>query len=240
MPVFPYQNSEKNKKQQVEQMFDQIAPKYDFLNHFLSMGIDKLWRKKAVRMLGAFHPGRVLDVASGTGDFAVEAARIKPEEIIGFDLSEQMIRVGREKVKRLGLDNLIHFQKGDSENMPFPDDSFDAITVAFGVRNFENLDKGLDEFRRVLKPGGVAIILEFSKPRYFPFRQLYRFYFFHILPLIGGMVSKDSSAYSYLPESVMAFPDDKDFLGILSRIGFSSFEQKRLTFGIATIYQAVK
>ena len=240
MSVFPYQNSEKNKKQQVEQMFDHIAPRYDFLNHFLSMGIDKLWRKKAVRMLDVFHPGRVLDVASGTGDFAVAATRTNPEEIVGLDLSEQMIQVGREKVKRLGLDSLIRFQKGDSENMPFPDDSFDAVTVAFGVRNFENLNKGLDEFIRVLKPGGVALILEFSKPKYFPFRQLYRFYLFHILPLIGGMVSKDASAYSYLPESVMAFPDDQEFLGILSKAGFSSFLQKRLTFGIATIYQAVK
>jgi demethylmenaquinone methyltransferase/2-methoxy-6-polyprenyl-1,4-benzoquinol methylase len=240
MTVSPYQDTEKNKKQQVEQMFDHIAPKYDFLNHFLSMGIDRLWRKKAVSMLRTHHPERVLDVASGTGDFAIETAKISPSEIIGFDLSGQMIRVGAEKVKRLGLDRLIRFEKGDSEQMPFPPGSFDAITVAFGVRNFENLEKGLQEFYRVLRPGGVAMILEFSRPRAFPFKQLYMFYFRHILPFIGGMVSKDSSAYTYLPESVMAFPDDQDFLDILARIGFSRSRQRRLTMGIATIYEAVK
>lgn len=240
MTVSPYQDAEKNKKQQVEQMFDHIAPKYDFLNHFLSMGIDRLWRKKAVSMLRTHHPERVLDVASGTGDFAIETAKISPSEIIGFDLSEQMIRVGAEKVKRLGLDHLIRFEKGDSEQMPFPSGSFDAITVAFGVRNFENLEKGLQEFHRVLKPGGVAMILEFSRPRAFPFKQLYLFYFRHILPFIGGMVSKDSSAYTYLPESVMAFPDDQSFLDILVRTGFSRSRQRRLTMGIATIYEAVK
>lgn len=236
MTVSPYQDSDKNKKQQVEQMFDNIAPKYDFLNHFLSMGIDKLWRKKAVRILKSYQPKRVLDVASGTGDFAIAASRIQPDEIVGFDLSEQMLKVGVEKVKRLGLDKLISFKKGDSENMPFADASFDAITVAFGVRNFENLEKGLQEFYRVLKPGGVAIILEFSKPKYFPFKQLYKFYFFHILPRLGGLISKDASAYTYLPESVMAFPDDQAFLSILNRLGFTESRQWRLTFGIATIY----
>ncbi|MGV8134227.1 MAG: bifunctional demethylmenaquinone methyltransferase/2-methoxy-6-polyprenyl-1,4-benzoquinol methylase UbiE [Mangrovibacterium sp.] len=240
MTVSPYQESEKNKKQQVEHMFDQIAPKYDFLNHFLSMGVDKLWRRKAVRMLNAHGPSRILDVATGTGDFAVESAKISPSEIIGFDLSEQMIRVGKEKVKRLRLDHLIHFQRGDSEQMPFPDADFDAITVAFGVRNFENLEKGLHEFHRVLKPGGVAMILEFSRPRVFPFKQLYFLYFRHILPRIGGMIAKDTSAYNYLPASVMAFPDGNDFLSILSRTGFSRVRQKRLTLGIATIYEAVK
>lgn len=240
MTVSPYQESEKNKKQQVEHMFDQIAPKYDFLNHFLSMGVDKWWRRKAIRMLKNYQPSRILDVATGTGDFAVEAAKIGPSEIIGFDLSEQMIRVGTEKVKRLKLDYLIQFEKGDSEQMPFASESFDAITVAFGVRNFENLEKGLHEFHRVLKPGGVAVILEFSRPRVFPFKQLYLFYFRHILPFVGGMVSKDSSAYTYLPESVMAFPDDQDFLRILASTGFSRCRQRRLTMGIATIYEAVK
>ena len=240
MTVSPYQDSDKNKKQQVEQMFDNIAPKYDFLNHFLSLGIDKLWRKKAVRILKAYKPSRILDVATGTGDFAIETSRIAPTEIVGFDLSEQMLKVGAEKVKQLKLDDLISFQKGDSENMPFADASFDAITVAFGVRNFENLEKGLQEFYRVLKPGGVAVILEFSKPRYFPFRQFYQFYFFHILPRLGRMISKDSSAYTYLPESVMAFPDDHDFLKILDERGFSESRQWRLTFGIATIYLARK
>ncbi|RKD91169.1 bifunctional demethylmenaquinone methyltransferase/2-methoxy-6-polyprenyl-1,4-benzoquinol methylase UbiE [Mangrovibacterium diazotrophicum] len=236
MTVSPYQGSEKNKKQQVEQMFDNIAPKYDFLNHFLSLGIDKLWRKKAVRILKGYDPSRVLDVATGTGDFAIETSRIQPKEIVGFDLSEQMIKVGIEKVKRLKLDHLISFKKGDSEDMPFEDQSFDAITVAFGVRNFENLEKGLQEFYRVLRPGGVAIVLEFSKPKYFPFKQLYKFYFFHILPRLGGMISKDASAYSYLPESVMAFPDDQEFLKVLAKVGFSESRQWRLTMGIATIY----
>ena len=240
MTVSPYQGSEKNKKQQVEQMFDNIAPKYDFLNHFLSLGIDKLWRKKAVRILKGYQPSRVLDVATGTGDFAVETSRIQPKEIVGFDLSEQMIKVGIEKVKRLKLDHLISFKKGDSEDMPFEDRSFDAITVAFGVRNFENLEKGLQEFYRVLRPGGVAIVLEFSKPKYFPFKQLYKFYFFHILPRLGGMISKDASAYSYLPESVMAFPDDQEFLKILAKVGFSESRQWRLTMGIATIYLGLK
>lgn len=240
MTVAPYQDSDKNKKQQVEEMFDNIAPKYDFLNHFLSLGIDKLWRKKAVRILKKHQPKRILDVATGTGDFAIAVSKLDVDEIVGFDLSGQMLKVGEEKVKRLSLDSLIHFKKGDSENMPFDDRTFDAITVAFGVRNFENLQNGLNEFLRVLNPGGMAIILEFSKPKYFPFKQLYRFYFFHILPLIGGMVSKDSSAYAYLPESVMAFPDDQIFLDILAKTGFSKVGQKRLTMGIATIYIAQK
>ena len=240
MTVSPYQDSAKNKKEQVEQMFDHIAPKYDFLNHFLSLGIDKLWRRKAVRILRTHSPAEVLDVASGTGDFAIETARINPRHITAFDLSAEMLKVGEQKVKRAGLDQMIRFRKGDSEDMPFLPDTFDAITVAFGVRNFEHLEAGLKEFLRVLKPGGVAVILEFSKPRYFPFRQLYRFYFFHILPRIGGLVSKDASAYAYLPESVMAFPDDHDFLAILQKTGFSSWKQHRLTMGIATIYMAYK
>ena len=240
MQVTPYKDSDHQKKQQVEQMFDNIAPKYDFLNHFLSLGIDKLWRKKAIRILSVYKSDFLLDVATGTGDFAVAAAKLKPRKIIGFDLSEQMLNVGRTKVKRLGLDDVIEFQKGDSEAMPFSDKQFDAITVAFGVRNFENLENGLKEFVRVLKSDGVVIILEFSKPKYFPMKQLYSFYFFGILPLIGRMVSKDSSAYSYLPESVMAFPDDQKFLSILQRVGFSRTSQKRLSFGIATIYIAQK
>lgn len=240
MTVAPYQDSDKNKKQQVEQMFDNIAPKYDFLNHFLSLGIDNIWRKKAVRLLKKEYPKRILDVATGTGDFAIAASKMEVKEIVGFDLSEKMIRVGEQKVKKLSLDHLIHFKKGDSEKMPFEDESFDAITVAFGVRNFENLEVGLSEFLRVLKPNGTAVILEFSKPKYFPFKQLYRFYFFHILPFIGGMVSKDASAYSYLPESVMAFPDDQKFLDILTKTGFTKVWQNRLTFGIATIYMAQK
>lgn len=221
-------------------MFDNIAPRYDFLNHFLSLGIDKLWRKKAIKILSGFKPEILLDVATGTGDFAVAAAKIHPKEIIGFDISEQMLNVGRTKVIKLGLDHLIQFVKGDSEAMPFKDGQFDAITVAFGVRNFENLENGLKEFYRVLTNNGVAIILEFSKPRLFPFKQLYMFYFLAILPLVGRLVSKDRSAYSYLPESVMAFPDDQDFLSILKKCGFGQVAQRRLTFGIATIYIAQK
>jgi demethylmenaquinone methyltransferase / 2-methoxy-6-polyprenyl-1,4-benzoquinol methylase len=240
MQVTPYKDSDHQKKQQVEQMFDNIAPKYDFLNHFLSLGIDKLWRKKAIRILSGFPSESILDVATGTGDFAIAASKLNPKKIIGFDLSEQMLNVGRAKVKSLGLEKLIEFRKGDSEAMPFSDGQFDAITVAFGVRNFENLENGLREFRRVLKPDGVVIILEFSKPKYFPMKQLYLFYFFAILPLIGRMVSKDKSAYSYLPESVMAFPDDLKFLTILQKVGFSNARQKRLSFGIATIYIAQK
>ena len=236
MQVTPYNNSEQQKKQQVEQMFDNIAPKYDFLNHFLSLGIDKLWRKRAIRILFEYKHDFILDVATGTGDFAVAASKLKPRKIIGFDISEQMLNVGRQKVKRLGLNDMIEFKKGDSESMPFSDEQFDAITVAFGVRNFENLDRGLKEICRVLKNDGVVIILEFSKPKYFPMKQLYLFYFFGILPLIGRLVSKDSSAYSYLPESVMAFPDDQIFLAALQNAGFSRTKQKRLSFGIATIY----
>ncbi len=236
MEVSPYQDSDKNKKAQVEEMFDNIAHKYDFLNHFLSLGIDKLWRKKAVGLLKKYEPKEILDVASGTGDFAIALSKIKPASIIGFDLSEQMLNVGKEKAQKLGLHKLISFVKGDSELMPFNDNSFDAITVGFGVRNFENLKKGLSEFHRVLRDNGTVVILEFSKPKHFPFRQLYLFYFFKILPFFGKLISKDSSAYTYLPESVVNFPDDKEFMSILSELGFSSVKQKRLTGGIATIY----
>jgi len=221
-------------------MFDNIAPRYDFLNHFLSLGIDKLWRKKAIRILSGYKTDYILDVATGTGDFAVAAAKLKPRKIIGFDLSEQMLSVGRDKVIRLELNDLIEFIKGDSEDMPFTNGQFDAITVAFGVRNFENLENGLKEFYRVLKSEGVAVILEFSKPRYFPMKQFYLFYFFKILPFVGRLVSKDSSAYSYLPASVMAFPDDQKFISVLQNVGFSNCRQIRLTFGIATIYIAQK
>ena len=240
MQVTPYKDSEQQKKLQVEQMFDNIAPKYDFLNHFLSLGIDKLWRKKAIRILSGYQSDYLLNVATGTGDFAIAAAKLNPKKIIGFDISEQMLQVGQLKVNRLGLDRMIEFRKGDSEAMPFQDEQFDAITVAFGVRNFQNLEQGLSEFYRVLKSDGVAIILEFSKPKHFPMKQFYLFYFFRILPFIGRLISKDNSAYSYLPKSVMAFPDDEKFLSILQKTGFSQTRQKRLTFGIATIYIAQK
>lgn len=221
-------------------MFDNIAPRYDFLNHFLSLGIDKLWRKKAIQILSGYKTDSILDVATGTGDFAIAALKLKPSKIVAFDLSEQMLSVGRAKAEKLNAGQIIRFVKGDSEAMPFSDRQFDAITVAFGVRNFENLEKGLREFHRVLKPDGVTVILEFSKPKYFPFKQLYLFYFFAILPLVGRMISKDRSAYSYLPESVMAFPDDQKFLSVLKNCGFTRLSQKRLTFGVATIYIAQK
>lgn len=240
MQVIPYKDSNQQKKQQVELMFDNIAPRYDFLNHFLSLGIDKIWRRKAIHILSEFKTDMLLDVATGTGDFAIAASKLKPSKIVAFDISEQMLNVGRIKTEKMGLGNLIEFVKGDSEVMPFSDHQFDAITVAFGVRNFENLNKGLCEFHRVLKPDGVAVILEFSKPKYFPFKQFYFFYFFTILPFVGRLVSKDNSAYSYLPESVLAFPDDQKFLSILKNCGFSRSKQKRLTFGIATIYIAQK
>lgn len=240
MQVKPYKESDQQKKQQVEQMFDNIAPKYDFLNHFLSLGIDKCWRKRAIKILSGYKHETILDVASGTGDFAIAAAKLNPKKIVGFDLSEQMLNVGRQKIAKLGLSNVIEFKKGDSEAMPFVNEEFDAITVAFGVRNFENLENGLAEFLRVLKKDGVAVVLEFSKPKYFPMKQIYWLYFFRILPLVGRMVSKDQSAYSYLPESVMAFPDDEKFLAVLRKIGFRNATQRRLTFGIATIYIAQK
>ncbi|MFV0290315.1 MAG: bifunctional demethylmenaquinone methyltransferase/2-methoxy-6-polyprenyl-1,4-benzoquinol methylase UbiE [Mangrovibacterium sp.] len=234
--VSPDQSSAKNKKAQVEEMFDNIAPKYDFLNHSLSLGIDKLWRRKAISFLKSSSPNTILDVASGTGDFAIAATKIKPQRIVGFDLSEQMLKIGEEKVSNLGLQDVISFQKGDSELMPFESDSFDAITCGFGVRNFEHLEIGLSEFLRVLKKEGVAVILEFSKPKYFPFKQLYFFYFFRILPFFGKMISKDALAYTYLPKSVVSFPEDKEFLQILTRVGFQDVKQCRLSFGIATIY----
>ena len=238
--VTPYSNSQQGKKEQVAGMFDTIAGKYDFLNHFLSLNIDKRWRKKVIKMVSEYHPQRILDVATGTGDLAIAAVVAKPQRIDGIDISEGMLEVGMQKIASKKLEGLIFLQKGDAEAIPFADESFDAITVAFGVRNFENLEKGLAEFHRVLKKDGVAVILEFSRPRYFPMKQFYNFYFLHILPRVANKISKDKSAYSYLPESVMAFPDDQDFLGILKKTGFKSATQKRLTFGIATIYLAQK
>ena len=178
--VKPYSNSAKGKKQQVAEMFDNIAPKYDFLNHFLSFGIDKIWRRKAIKLLMNYSPKVILDVATGTGDFAIASLKTGAQKVIGIDISEEMLAVGKKKVEERGLSRQISLQKGDSEELGFPDNSFDAVTVAFGIRNFENLSVGLDELNRVLKPDGVVCILEFSKPRYFPFKQIYRFYSFYI------------------------------------------------------------
>lgn len=222
-------------------MFDNIAPWYDFLNHFLSLGIDISWRKTTIAQLKTQHPKQILDVATGTADLAIEAWRqLKPEKITGLDISYEMLEVGRGKLKQKKLGGVIELLLGDSENMPFADNTFDAVTVAFGVRNFENLERGLAEMRRVLKPGGKAVVLEFSKPTLFPFRQLYHFYFSSILPFIGRFTSKDPRAYRYLYESVQAFPDGKDFVKRFESAGFRNATAQPLTLGIATIYVAEK
>ncbi|MGD1845211.1 MAG: bifunctional demethylmenaquinone methyltransferase/2-methoxy-6-polyprenyl-1,4-benzoquinol methylase UbiE [Salibacteraceae bacterium] len=238
--VTPYHDKSSGKKEQVAEMFDNIAGRYDFLNHFLSLGIDITWRRKAIRKLRSIQPKAILDIATGTGDFAVEASRLKPNKIVGVDISHEMLEVGRKKMVRKSLENLIDMRSGDSENLQFEDNSFDAITVAFGVRNFENLDKGLSEMHRVLRPGGKAAIIEFSRPRKFPVKQLYFFYFLKILPAIGRWFSKDARAYSYLPESVQAFPDGEDFIGRMHQAGFKEMKAYALTFGIATLYMGSK
>ncbi len=237
--VKPY-NQEGSKKEQVAQMFDNISGNYDLLNHLLSLNIDKAWRKKAVSLLKPYNPQRLLDVATGTGDFAVELMKLGPDEIKGIDISAGMLEVGRQKMVKRKLDNVIDLQLGDAENLPFEDETFDGITVAFGVRNFENLVAGLMDMKRVLRTGYPVAVLEFSKPRTFPMKQLYNFYFKYILPNIGKLISKDSRAYTYLPESVSAFPEGKDFVNILNSVGYKNICEYRLTFGIATIYLAEK
>ncbi len=221
-------------------MFDDISPRYDFLNHFLSFGIDHGWRKKLVKMLAGVKPGDVLDVATGTGDLAIAIASLKPMKIVGIDISEKMLEVGRAKLAAKGLDNLITLRRGDAEKIPFSDNSFHAITVAFGVRNFENLEVGLKEMRRVLRPGGVMLILEFSHPSAFPMRQLYGIYSRFVIPVMGRMISGNSKAYSYLPESVAAFPSGKNFLDILDNCGLKNASRTSLSMGIASIYMAEK
>jgi demethylmenaquinone methyltransferase/2-methoxy-6-polyprenyl-1,4-benzoquinol methylase len=240
MSVVPYKEENTSKKEQVAKMFDNISHRYDFLNHFLSLGIDKGWRKKAIALLRPLNPRHILDVATGTGDFALQALSLEPEKIVGVDISEGMLEVGRRKVRDRKLEHKIELLKGDSENLPFAENKFDAVTVAFGVRNFENLERGLQEIYRVLRPGGRIIVLEFSRPRKFPFKQGYNFYFKTILPKIGRMVSSDKSAYTYLPESVEAFPDGEDFLRILKIVGFKNTQCKVLTFGISSIYSGTK
>ncbi len=238
--VNPYKNSDQSKKQQVEKMFDSIAFRYDFLNHFLSLGIDNLWRRKTVQQIAPYHPKRILDVATGTGDLAIACLKLNPDSIKGIDLSAGMLQKGTEKIEKKKLSEKIKLMKGDSEKMPFSDKTFDALTCGFGVRNFENLEKGLSEFYRVLKPGGVAAILEFSKPSVFPVKQMYYFYFQQVLPLTGKIFSKSDSAYSYLPESVAAFPEGENFTKRLAQAGFIKAKYTRLTFGIATLYTAEK
>ena len=239
MKVVPY-NEETSKKEQVARMFNNISHRYDFLNHFLSLGIDKLWRKKAINLLRPQNPKLILDVATGTGDFAIQALVLNPDKVIGIDISTGMLDVGRIKIRDRKLDSKIELLEGDSENLPFEENKFDAITVAFGVRNFENLELGLREIKRVLKPGGMLVVLEFSKPRSFPFKQLYNFYFKSILPGVGRMVSADKAAYTYLPASVEAFPDGNDFIQVLQRVGFNKTQCRALTFGISSIYTGTK
>lgn len=230
-----------SKKNQVSRMFNHIAPYYDFLNHFLSLGIDIKWRKRAIQELPAGNNQLILDVATGTADLAMEIYRqVQPGKIIGVDISKEMLEIGRAKIREKSLQNRIELLDGDSENLPFEENTFDAVTVAFGVRNFEHLEKGLSEMSRVLKPGGKLIVLEFSKPKLFPFRQIFNAYFKYLLPLIGRLTSKDSRAYSYLFESVQAFPDGANFLQILERNGFSKTVCTPLTLGVCSIYMGVK
>lgn len=221
-------------------MFDNIAHRYDFLNHLLSAGIDNIWRKKAIRFLKKRNPKVVMDMATGTGDFAMEALSLKPDRIVGLDLSEDMLKYGRVKADKKGVSDVVEFVKGDSENLQFEDNTFDAMTVGFGVRNFENLEKGLSEMLRVLKPGGQLVILEISKPSAFPVKQLFHVYFHYVCPIIGRAFSKDHRAYTYLPESVEAFPHGEQFTGILERVGYKNAEWRPLTFGICAMYTCEK
>ena len=238
--VKPYGDSNKSKKEEVAQMFDNISAKYDFLNHFLSLGIDKIWRKKAVNMLREINPTKILDIATGTGDFAIQSLTLNPEEVIGVDISEGMLEKGREKMVKRKIDHIISMRSGDSEDLPFEDNYFDALTVGFGVRNFQNLEIGLAEMLRVVRPGGKLIILEFSKPKRFPVKQYYAFHSKYIIPFFGKTISKDASAYTYLPESVAAFPEGKDFEDILVKLGYKNVGAKLVAGGIATIYFGTK
>ncbi len=225
------------KKKAVEAMFDDIAPRYDLLNRILSFGIDQTWRDKAVHLLEEDGPKRILDVATGTGDLAIKALDLNPETVVGVDISEEMLAQGRRKVEALGLSSRVTLRRGDAEKLPFSDAQFDAALVAFGVRNFENLQKGLGEIRRVLRPGGALVVLEFSHPSAFPIKQAYEFYSHVVLPFVGRIVSKNSSAYEYLPASVDVFPSGRAFCDELRRSGYEAVEARPLTFGIATLYK---
>jgi demethylmenaquinone methyltransferase/2-methoxy-6-polyprenyl-1,4-benzoquinol methylase len=236
--VKPY-SAEGSKKEQVAEMFDNISKRYDFLNHLLSLGIDKGWRRKVVKQVMSKNPQNVLDVATGTADLAIALGKAMNVEVKGLDISAGMLEVGREKVAKRKLKN-VELVLGDGENLPFADNTFDAVTVAFGVRNFENLEQGLGDIYRVIKPGGQLLVLEFSQPEKAPFKQLYNFYFKNILPGIGKLISKDSRAYTYLPESVQAFPYGDAFLKKLQDAGFKNNSANPVTFGIASIYISKK
>ena len=238
--AIPYQDKPSDKRTQVAQMFDNIAGRYDFLNHFLSLGIDRLWRKKAIAQLKDRAPERILDVATGTADLALESMKLKPAHITGIDIAPQMLEPGRKKIRKKGYGGTIQLQDGDSEAIDFPDARFDAVTCAFGVRNFAHLDKGLKEMHRVLRPGGKIVILEFARPRVFPVKQMYMFYFRSLLPLWGRLISRDARAYSYLPESVQEFPDRSVFARHLEEAGFAQARWQTLTFGITGLYVAEK
>lgn len=238
--IKPY-GSDSKKVEQVEHMFDNIAHAYDQLNHTLSLGIDKSWRRKAIAWLKPFHPKRIMDVATGTGDFAILACReLQPDTLTGTDISEGMMNVGRDKVKKEGLSDQISFAKEDSSSFSFDDESFDAITIAFGIRNFEDLDKCLLEIHRVLEKEGHLVILELTTPDRFPMKQLFATYSKVVIPMIGKLMSKDNSAYTYLPQTIRAFPQGEVMKGVISRAGFKEVSFKRLTFGICTLYTATK
>ncbi len=238
--IKPYKDSDLGKKEQVAQMFDTISQNYDGLNRVISFGIDVKWRKKVVVIVGEDNPKQILDIATGTGDLAIMMASLNPEKIIGLDISAGMLEVGKQKIAKANLSDKIEMLIGDSENMPFEDNIFDAITVSFGVRNFANLDKGLQEIRRVLKPKGKLVILETSVPAKFPYKQGYRFHTSVILPIVGKLFSKDKVAYSYLSESANSFPFGEKFNNILLKNGFTTATDKPVTFGVASIYTATK
>lgn len=235
-PVKPFNRQDSSKKAEVEEMFDGIAPRYDLLNHLLTMGVDIGWRKRAIRELKQYEPSLVVDIATGTADFAVEALALNPDKVIGLDISNEMLKVGREKIAKKGHNERIELLWGDSEAIDLETDSVDAVTVGFGVRNFENLEKGLSEIHRVLRPGKAAAILEPAFPTKFPLKQLFTFYFRYITPVIGKLVSGSDAAYKYLPESVRAFPNGQDFLDICTKVGFTKTTYYPLTFGACSFY----
>jgi len=238
--IKPYKDSSLGKKDQVATMFNNISKNYDDLNRVISFGIDISWRKKVVQIVSKNNPQQILDIATGTGDLALMMSTLAPEKIIGLDISEGMLSVGKEKISKAQLNDKIEMVVGDSEDIPYADNTFDAITVSFGVRNFANLDKGLGEIRRVLKSGGILVILETSNPTKFPFKQGYKFYTSFILPVIGKLFSKDKIAYSYLSESANFFPFGEAFNNILKKNGFINTTHTPVTFGVATIYSASK
>lgn len=238
--VTPYKDKSKGKGEQVEEMFDNIAPTYDFLNRLFSLGIDRGWRKKAIKTLRTLKPKSILDVATGTGDLAIAASKLHPQQVIGIDLSDQMLAIGIKKVLQKGLNEVIELRKGDSEKLDFVDNTFDAVTVAFGVRNFESPIKGLKEMHRVLKNGGQLVILEFSNPKRSFFKPFFMLYFKHILPAFGRIISKDKKAYSYLSESVGEFPERDEFCSLLNQAGFNDYQWKDLTLGVCCLYTAKK